>query len=272
MILAELAIRDPFILPEKDGFYIYGTTFDKRHPNSFTVYHSKDLRSIDSSRVVFQGDDSFWAKKDFWAPEVYLYRGQYYMAASFKSDGHCRATQILVAARPQGPFRPLSVPVTPKDWECLDGSLFFEGQRNFMFFCREWLQVHDGEMYLQELSLDLKAPVGAPVKLFSAGDVPWVSSIQGEGNFVTDGPFVYKEKGTYRMLWSSFSKKGYAIALAEAESLRGPWRHRKEPIYNENGGHPMVFQKNGRRYIAFHSPNSPSGEERMQILPLEKLL
>ena len=273
MTLSDLVIRDPFVLPDKDGYYIYGTTFDASHPNSFRVYHSKDLCDIDSSDVVFQASEDFWAKKDFWAPEVYHRLGRYYMAASFKSDNRCRGTQILVSRRPTGPFRPLTdEPVTPESWECLDGTLYFEEGRCYMFFCREWLQVHDGEMYVQELSSDLKEPKGEPVKLFSAGDVKWVSSILGEGNFVTDGPFVYKDRGRYRMLWSSFSQEGYAIGLAEAESLWGPWRHKERPVYNDNGGHPMVFMKNGRRYIAFHSPNDPSGKERMQILPLEELL
>ena len=86
MTLSDLVIRDPFVLPDKDGYYIYGTTFDASHPNSFRVYHSKDLCDIDSSDVVFQASEDFWAKKDFWAPEVYHRLGRYYMAASFGYD------------------------------------------------------------------------------------------------------------------------------------------------------------------------------------------
>lgn len=37
----------------------------------------------------------------------------------------CRGTQILRADKPEGPFVPLSDgPVTPADWECLDGTLY----------------------------------------------------------------------------------------------------------------------------------------------------
>ena len=49
------------------------------------------------------------------------------MFASFKAAGVCRGTQILVADHPKGPFVPHSDgPVTPRDWECLDGTLYVD--------------------------------------------------------------------------------------------------------------------------------------------------
>ncbi len=272
--LNDIPIRDPFVLPDDSGYYVYGTTYNPSKPNSFTCYHSQDLVTVDEAKTVFEESDSFWAKKDYWAPEVYRHDGRYYMAATFKADGKSRGTQILVASSPYGPFEPLiEKPITPEGWECLDGSLFFdEDGRNYLYFCREWLEVHDGEMYVMELTKDLKKPLSGPVRLFKAGEVGWSFSIKDEGNFVTDGPFVYKDNGRYRMLWSSFSKQGYAIAFAEASSPFGPFVHAKKPIYNDNGGHPMVFNHKGERYVAFHTPNDPSGKERMKAVPLKTIL
>ncbi|WP_420869776.1 family 43 glycosylhydrolase [Cohnella ginsengisoli] len=100
--------------------------------------------------------------ENFWAPEVHRWRGMYYMFASFKAPGRRRATQILAADGPLGPFRPLSDrPATPPDWECLDGTLYVDRQGEpWIVFCREWLQVTDGEMYALRLSADLAETAG----------------------------------------------------------------------------------------------------------------
>lgn len=96
------------------------------------------------------------------------------MFASFKADGIPRATQTLVADQPEGPYVANSVqPVTPAGWECLDGTLFVDQQNKpWMVFCREWIEVTDGEMYAVQLADDLIVTVGEPVLLFSASQAP----------------------------------------------------------------------------------------------------
>lgn len=49
------------------------------------------------------------------------------MFASFKSETRSRATQILSADHPNGPFLLHGEePITPKDWECLDGTFYID--------------------------------------------------------------------------------------------------------------------------------------------------
>lgn len=57
------------------------------------------------------------------------------------------------------PFVPLSDgPVTPADWECLDGTLYVAADGTpYLVFCHEWLQVKDGEMCAMPLTPDLTA-------------------------------------------------------------------------------------------------------------------
>ena len=69
------------------------------------------------------------------------------MFVSFKNETECRGTQILKANSPFGPFELHSDgPVTPRDWECLDGTLWVEDGTPYMIFCHEWAQIVDGEM------------------------------------------------------------------------------------------------------------------------------
>ena len=95
-------------------------------------------------------------------PEVYAHQGAFYMFASFKHPSVCRGTAILRAESPLGPFRPHSAGcVTPKDWECLDGTLCISREgKPFMVFCHEWVQAGGGEVCAIALTDDLSAPAG----------------------------------------------------------------------------------------------------------------
>ena len=89
--------------------------------------------------------------------------------------------------------------------------------------------------------------------------------------YVSDGNFVYKTKdGTLLILWSSFKNGKYCVAISRSASgkLAGPWTCDPEPIFEEDGGHPMVFKDfDGNLKLVFHQPNS--GHSHPVILPLE---
>ena len=268
----DIQIRDPFILPvaKEQKYYLFGTT-DKDcwdgPATGFDAYVSRDLISWEGPIQAFRPAEDFWADKNFWAPEVYCYNGSYYMFASFKADGACRGTQVLISGRPEGPFVPHSHgPVTPKEWECLDGTLYIDEDNNpWIIFCHEWLQVNDGEMHAMRLNNTLDAAVGEPVMLFRASEAPWVvGHVKGEGAeakkiYVTDGPYIYKAKnGELIMLWSSSGKEGYAIGIARSAtgSITGPWLQDEEPLFGKDGGHGMLFKTfEGDLMLTIHRPN-----------------
>lgn len=128
------------------------------------------------------------------------------MFATFKSPARRRGTQILVSDTPGGHYRPHSDgPVTPPEWECLDGTLHIEPDGSpWMVFCHEWVQTGDGTVCAIPLAPDLSASTGAPVTLFAARSAPWVEPIRGGGNYATDGPFLLPLGDSPAMLWSSF--------------------------------------------------------------------
>lgn len=276
----DIRIRDPFIVPDRkeNRYCLFGTT-DPDTWNGpgqgFLVYESKDLTHWSEPVYAFQKPEGFWAAKNFWAPEVHAYQGSWYMLASFKSDARCRGTQILRAGRLLGPYLPVSDgPVTPQDWECLDGTLFVdEHGQPWIVFSHEWLQIGDGAICCARLSHDLKEMLGAPVTLFHASDAPWSTPAgntdTGRAAYVTDGPFVYREKdGTLRMIWSSFREGRYCIGIAESGTgtILGPWKQQDRPIL-DIGGHGMLFEDfSGRRFLAIHSPNT-TGAERLKLIP-----
>lgn len=264
----DIRIRDPFILTDREEgcYYMYGTngaeTFSPgggfQVKNSFWAYRSRDLESWEDPVPVFIPPDGFWADRDFWAPEVHRYRGRYYLFASFKSSAACRGTQIFVSDRPDGPFLLHSDgPVTPREWECLDGTLYLSPQgQPFIVFCHEWLQIGSGTICSLPLSEDLRAPAGEPVTLFSAADPSW--ALPDQASYVTDGPFLHRcQNGELLMLWSSFAG-AYLEAVSRSRSgeLTGVWEH-DHLLFEEDGGHGMLFYGlSGQLYIALHQPNA----------------
>lgn len=276
---SDIRIRDPWVLPvpEENRYYIYGTveSMDPADARRFNTWFSKDLSEWFGPVAAFRPGNDFWAQRNFWAPEVHRYKGRYYMFASFYADGKRRGTQVLVADRPRGPFKPVTPePITPRDWECLDGTLFVDDSGNpWMVFCHEWVQVHDGEMRAMRLTADLREPVGEPVLLFKASEAPWVTKPGGVDGYVTDGPFLHRaSNGELLMIWSSFCKTGYAVGVARSESgkITGPWKHDPDPLFTADGGHSMIFATlDGRMMLSMHQPNSFMSE-RAKFFPIRE--
>lgn len=264
--LNEIQMRDPFVLRhDPEGrYYLYGSTDPdiwKGKGIGFDVYCSRDLEHWEGPYPAFRPDADFWSDRNYWAPEVHAYRGRYYMFATFKAEGRCRGTQVLVADHPVGPFRPHSDgPVTPREWECLDGTLWVDEEGTpWIVFCHEWVQIVNGTVCALPLSPELYRAVGEPLELFAARDAEWVEPVKNGLGYVTDGPYLRRGRdGSLLMLWSSFRNGRYAQGIARSPSgnVAGPWIQRNEPIYESDGGHGMIFETfEGEPMLALHTPN-----------------
>ena len=142
------------------------------------------------------------------------------MFATFRVNDIQRGTAILVCDTPNGTFKVHSNgPITPSDWEALDGTFYVEDGTPYMIFCHEWTQIKNGAMCVVQLSDDLSAPVSEPRDLFFAGDAIWKHDIRdGNGCYVTDGPFIVKKEGKLSLIWSSFYKGEYCQAVARSDN------------------------------------------------------
>jgi GH43 family beta-xylosidase len=269
---SDIQIRDPFVFVEDGCYYLFGSTDKdiwKGAGVGFDMYRSTgDMGDFDGPFPVFRPPPHFWSDKNFWAPEVHKYQGAYYMFATFKPRDGRRGTAVLKSAAVTGPYEPYSRgPVTPPEWECLDGTLFVEDGVPWLVFCHEWVQAVDGEICAARLSPDLRTLDGQVTVLFRASSAPWAAPLKSRtdkvippGSYVTDGPFLWKtvDDGLL-LLWSSFGDDGaYRIGVAKSESgmLCGPWRQSVQPLYAADGGHGMVFRAlSGQLYLTIHTPN-----------------
>lgn len=272
---ADLHIRDPFVIVDKvkQRYVMTGTIHI-----GYDVFTSPDLESWEGPLEAYRPQAGFWADREWWAPEIHEWKGKFYLFGSIHSEKRRRGTQIFKADTPAGPFVPISTyPVTPADWECLDGSLYVDKKGNpWIVFCHEWVQVNNGEVCAMPLTADLSKAAGAPVLLFRAGDakwcldIPWESEKKGK---VTDGCFLHRlANGHLLMLWSSFSTGGYCQGVAHSLSgeITGPWVQERWPIYTNDGGHGMLFTSlKGQLTLSLHQPNS-AFNERALFLPVRE--
>lgn len=273
----QINIRDPYVLVHNGMYYLYGTRGETcwGPADGFDVYAGKDLENWEGPSVCFRNDGTFWADRNYWAPEVHLWRGMFYMFASFKSETRRMGTAILRAASPEGPFEPWSDgPVTPAEWECLDGTFYVSAEGTpYMVFCHEWVQAGDGEIHAMRLTPDLKKAAGKPFLLFRASEASWSREVRhssGISGHVTDGPFLWRrDDGELICLWSGFSGSDYVQGLAVSDNGEIDGRFiQQEPLFTKDGGHGMLFRTaEGRLCLALHSPNKHL-QERPRFIPV----
>lgn len=283
--IRELNARDPMILPypKENKYFLYSNkrVIPGLDAAQVAYYESDDLIWWMQPKLAYRNDEDFWGPLDYWAPEVHEWQGKYYLFCSYRAAGGYRRCQCHVADTPRGPFLTIkNAPVTPDDWQCLDGTLYVDRQsKPWMIFCHEWPQVQDGQMVAIPLNEDLGDAIGDPVILFRASEAPWKGK-PGDRGYpkgigcarITDGPFLYRaQNGELLMLWSSFAPTGYAVGYARSLSgeIQGPWKQEEEPLYDQDGGHAMLFHDlRGKLVMTLHTPNR-SGEERLLLFDME---
>ena len=265
---SDINIRDPYVLVHEGKYYLYGTRSDTcwTEADGFDCYVSADLEEFEGPIEIFHRPEGFFSDRNYWAPECYEYNGAFYLVTTFGAADRTMGIYVLKSLRPTGPFEPYADRLTPPEWNCIDGTLYFDEGRPYLFFSRSQHGAEDGDFDMVELSTDLKKAVSEPVRLFTAKDTPWAKpfpfSKQEFGidtMYFSDGPGLMKlEDGRLYMIMSSWSTKGYAVGVAVSESghVTGPWKLQEKPLYPENGGHGMFFKDlTGQLVFALHYPN-----------------
>jgi hypothetical protein len=265
----EINIRDPYVLLHEDRYYLYGTRSEScwGEADGFDCYVSADRENWEGPVEIFHRPEGFWADRAYWAPECVYYRDAFFLITTLGAADRKKGVYVLRSDSPLGPFAPYGVCLTPEDWSCIDGTLFFEEGQPWLIFSHSFEDDPKGDMCLLPLKEDLSAAVGEPVTLFSAAEAPWARPVpfakaefgmDGDVYF-TDGPCVKKlHDGELIMTWSSWSEQAYAVGVAMSENGRvlGPWRQLGTPLYPANGGHGMIFtEKDGSLCFTLHTPN-----------------
>ncbi len=265
---SDINIRDPYILVHEGKYYLYGTRSETcwGEADGFDCYVSSDLENFEGPIEVFHRPEGFFADRNYWAPECYALGGAFYFVTTLGAKDRPMGIYVLRADSPTGPFSPYAGRLTPEDWNCIDGTLYFENDTPYLFFSRSQQGAEDGDFVMLALAQDLKSAVSEPVTLFTAKEAPWAKPFPFakqefgiDEMYFSDGPNLMKlEDGRLYMIFSSWSTNGYAVgvAVSESGSVHGPWTLQERPLYPENGGHGMFFRDlEGNLVFTLHDPN-----------------
>ena len=262
----ELAMSDPFIYPDPETHTYYLTSSGGR------MWKSTDLKTWTGPYNIIDIKGLWLEKAGFAAAaEIHKIGDWYYYAGTWSDHSDLiqqvprrynvphNQTYLLRSDKPEGPYTTFAITpgydYQPRDWDCIDGTLYEENGKVYMIFVHEWTQLIDGTMDYIELAPDLSYTVSPrPVTMFRASELPCCGEMNslGEATFglkmpgwVTDGPQMFRtQTGRLGMLWSTWGKERYlqAVCYSESGTIAGPWVQEPEPFLANNSGHGMLFR------------------------------
>ena len=306
----DVKMGDPFVMLASDGYYyMYGTTNANR---GYKAYRSDDLYTWEDLGMVYVGRKT-WNVNCFWAPEVFEHDGKYYMffSANWKenpnNDEEIFRIGVAVSDSPAGPFEDMyDRPIFDPGYPIIDADVLFEEDgRCYLYYSRccykhpvesevaTWAreqgiydEIEESWVYGVEMKPDFSGVIGEPVMLLcppssmSDAQAEWESrsvTCREANRRWTEGSLIFKDKGTYYMMYSAnfFGGANYAIGYATATNPLGPFtKSADNPILQRNDaeggvvtgvGHNSVTRsRDGRKmYCVYHGRTSATGAERV---------
>lgn len=241
-----IRLADPFILLDNGTYYAYGT----HNRNGIEFYTSEDLKNWRFGGLALHKQDSY-GEKWFWAPEVHLVDGIYYMFYTAEER-----TCVATSTSPTGPFVQREQKPLIDGYKNIDNTLFIDDDGTpYMFYVRVGKPF---KICIAELNSDLQSIKNECVATCISANQGWERKM----GRVNEGPSVFKHEGRYYMLYSGngYHSKEYGIGYATAKSLKGTWRKSSQnPILQLPGalvgtGHGAPFyDKKGRLHYVFHA-------------------
>lgn len=272
-------IADPYLLKAGDDYYVYGTTDAE---TGFRVFRSTDLQTFQSDGLVYKNSRT-WQSGDFWAPEVYFYREQYYLfyTAREKASGSLKIG-LAISDSPKGPFVDATdAPVFDLGFAMIDAHIFFDDDgKQYLYYSKDCSEnivggSHTSQLYAVELEDDLLTMKGTPVLIAtpegtletSTGDYRW-----------NEAPFLLKHptSNRYYLMYSAghYADASYHISYATADTPLGPFEKSPDNPFLSSKldldvsgpGHNSVWTKpDGSMLLAYHTHMYRNGGPNRQL-------
>lgn len=232
------SIGDPFVLLDDDGtYYMYCTS------GGFKVWKSTNLSSWEYIGTTYSKTSKSFGDSSYWAPEVYKYNGKYYMFYSAKKENSIHSIGVAVSDSPAGPFTDLyDTPLFSPSYSVIDANVLFDDDgRIYLFYSKDCSTnivggIHTSQIYGVELKSDFSGITGTPV-LISTPDTAWEKK-SGNSYRWNEGPCVFRENGTYYLLYTAncYTSVNYAVGYATSDSPLGTYKKSAaNPILKADG-------------------------------------
>lgn len=245
--------RDPYIIKDGDWWYLTGTMYphfegdqgSSERSKGVPLYKTKDFEHWEFVDYILPRpaeSEGKWYQCYFWAPEIFLHNGRYYLTVNCSTVGHfepatggenLQAVCIAVADSIEGPY---TVITEEKPYVYQNDAHLFKDDdgRVYLFY---------GGISCVEIDLDTGKPVGDAVQVIQPvkNSTAWNAERSGVG---FEGAYAMKRNGTYYLFYSTWAR-GYEIGIAEGNGsapLTTPWRLHENPFYGAmNPNHCEIY-------------------------------
>lgn len=290
---------DPFVLRHDSYYYAFGTTGQGRQPDGrvFTLLKSENL--VDWQQLggaLTPPPDT--EKADFWAPEVVLHEGVFYMyysrggGAIGASVGH--QLHVATSSRPDGPYTEVATLPVPDSQFTIDAHPFQDADGQwYLFYARDFIDTNEGFFPGTGLVVD-RLPTMTQLAntprtvlrarhawtLFEANRLMPLYSNRTFAQWHTlEGPFVRRQAGKYYCFFSgaNFLTDRYGVDYCVADHITGPYvdsgsdagarvLHSVPGHVRGPGHHSHVLGPDGRtEYLVYHAWDPTMTERRLCI-------
>lgn len=249
--MADIHLRDPFIMTGEDGKYYMTGTYDPvdwSNTKEIHVYRSDDLAGWEDLGAVWNFErDATWQKKlltdgssPIWAPELHYINGNYYICYSLGWGAMNGSVLRSTTGLPEGPYEDERGSAV---FDAID-STFFVDDDGSVYAIR-------GDGRYAKMSRDMKYEITAKRSLVSESGQP----------VGFEGCFVKKINGLYYLCSASYTThyradgsayQTYDSYYAVSNRFQGPYSERRLLLIN--GGHGNLFTANdGTLYTTLFS-------------------
>ena len=222
---------------------------------------------------------------DYWAPEVALNDGTFYMYYSVGRGDKGHTLRVATAQEPWGPFRDLGVRLTEDELFAIDPHPFQdEDGRWYLFYAKDFL---DGDRPGTSLVVDRLSgmtELAGEVRTVLRATADWQLFLRQREMYgrvmdwhTLEGPFVVKRAGRYYCFFSggNWQNESYGVSYAVAEHPLGGWRepHPGGPALLRSvgarligpGHNSLVIGPGGEDYLVFHAWNEARSARQMWL-------
>lgn len=250
---------DPSIIRVGNDYYA-ATTTGGWSPH-FSILHSQDLVNWQIVGAVFEQKPA-WVKSDFWAPELIVDKGRFFVYYTARRDDGANkkgtlCVAVATADKPDGKWTDKGALVC-QEMGSID-AFFVRDETGKPFLV--WKE--DGNdrqqptwLYAQELDESGVKLIGKPKKMFRNTE-PWE-------NHVVEGSFIIRKNGWFYHFYSGNACCGrgcnYALGVARSKTLLGKWeKYEKNPILAANetwqcpGHGSIVTTADDQNYLLYHA-------------------
>eukprot|EP01063_Lacrimia_lanifica_P013482 TRINITY_DN2011_c0_g1_i3.p1 TRINITY_DN2011_c0_g1~~TRINITY_DN2011_c0_g1_i3.p1 ORF type:complete len:358 (+),score=125.90 TRINITY_DN2011_c0_g1_i3:95-1168(+) len=259
---AKVDLGDPGALYH-DGYY-YLATSSGPSADAYPIHRSADLVNWEEVGHVFPQwqakKNPAWATTDFWAPDLQKVNATHFAVYFSAHNAQRESLGVAFATNVTGPYVDIGAPLW-SDPTNPQGTIDVHyhasnGQKYLVWKANQNPIWASAQLMMQKLRDDGAALVGQPWVLAKA-DQKW------ETWGCVEAPWLVERNGTWYLFYSgsmvNFPLETYAVGVARATSIEGPYTKHPGPILHRCGYNPPVLAGGEEERAAAEAPASVIG-------------